>query len=144
MAGVIGLIGASSQNLSAEIAWVLVFPAFQRSYVTSQFSALSSSPHLNPGVADAKASAFGACNGRRTLRISATAKRMGLKEEALLRWTMVSPESGEGHGPGIHSVLDQGGRVRHSVSFAICADDWRTGREHTVATNTPQILSERM
>jgi len=29
MAGVIGLINASVQNLSAEIGWVLAFPAFQ-------------------------------------------------------------------------------------------------------------------
>jgi len=35
LAGVVRLIGASAQNLSAEITWVLVFPAFQRTYVTS-------------------------------------------------------------------------------------------------------------
>ena len=35
LAGVIGLIHASSVNLSAEVTWVLVFPAFQRTYVAS-------------------------------------------------------------------------------------------------------------
>ena len=35
LAGVIGLIHVSPVNLSAEVAWVLVFLAFQRTYVAS-------------------------------------------------------------------------------------------------------------
>jgi len=35
MGGVIGLINALAENLSPEISWVVVFPAFQRTYVAS-------------------------------------------------------------------------------------------------------------
>jgi RimJ/RimL family protein N-acetyltransferase len=34
-AGVIGLFGASPTNLSVEIAWIVVFPEFQCTHVTS-------------------------------------------------------------------------------------------------------------
>ncbi|KAH9052651.1 acyl-CoA N-acyltransferase [Lactarius vividus] len=142
MAGVIGLINASSQNLSAEIAWVLVFPAFQRTYVTSnaigimlQYALELPSPEPVPGRGVRRGLGF-----RRVQWTAhsankpshAAAMRMGLKEEGTLRWTIVLHEGAEGHGIPLRTGDPLSPRPgRHSVLFAVCADDWENGgREH--------------
>ncbi|KAI9439418.1 hypothetical protein BJY52DRAFT_1206940 [Lactarius psammicola] len=142
MAGVIGLINASAENLSAEIAWVLVFPAFRRTYVTSsaigillQYTLELSSPSLNPGYSARRGLGFRrvqwtAPSENKTSQ--ATATRMGLKEEGVLRWTWVLLEGTEGHGILLRDGDPLSPRPgRHSVLFALCADDWESGgREH--------------
>ncbi|KAF8269110.1 hypothetical protein EI94DRAFT_1038266 [Lactarius quietus] len=140
MAGVIGLINAYATQLCAEIAWVLVFPAFRRTYVGSnaigillQYTLELPSPPPRPGVR--RGLGF-----RRVQWMAHTANkssqapalRMGLKEEGVMRWTWVLPEGVEGNGIPIRArdpLSPQPGR--HSVLFALCADDWENGgREH--------------
>ena len=140
MAGLIGLIDASEKNLSAEIAWVIVFPAFQRTYVTSnavgillQYTLELPSP--DPGSGRRRGLGF-----RRVQWTAhsenkpshAAARRMGLKDEGIQRWTNVLHEGGEGNGIPLRAGDPLSPRSgRHSALFAICADDWESGgREH--------------
>jgi RimJ/RimL family protein N-acetyltransferase len=102
LAGVIGLMDASPANLSAEIAWVLVYPAFQRTYVASNAIGLLLRYCLElPSNLQAPGLGF-----RRVQWVThlangasrAAAERMGFKEEGVLRWVWVIPEGMEGNG----------------------------------------------
>ncbi|KAI0294617.1 acyl-CoA N-acyltransferase [Multifurca ochricompacta] len=137
VAGLIGLINASPTNLSVEFAWVLVFPEFQRTYVTSNAVGLLLQYCLELPTASPKP-------GLGLRRVQWTthtlneasynaAKRMGLKEEGVLRWTLVLPEGKEGHGIPIREgdprICNPG---QDSIMLSFCADDWENGGREEV------------
>ena len=141
MAGVIGLVNADPDNLSAEIAWVLVFPAFQRTYVTSNAVGIVLQYALELPVPDPARGARRRGLGFRRVQWTthmankpsrAVAIRMGLQEEGVLRWTWVLHEGADGNGIPLRNGDPLSPRPgRHSVLFALCADDWENGgREH--------------
>jgi len=135
-AGVIGLLNTSPTNLSAEIAWVLVFPEFQRTYVTTNAVGLllryclelPSAPQ-RPGLGFRRVQWTTHMANRASL---VTAQRMGFKEEGVQRWTWVLPEGMEGNGIALRDGDPESTRPgRHSVVLSLCADDWESdGREH--------------
>jgi len=137
LAGVIGLLHTSTTNLSAEIAWVLVFPAFQRTYVTTNAVGLllryclelPSAPQQRPGLGLRRVQ-WTTHLANRASRM--TAQRMGFKEEGVLRWTWVLPEGMEGNGIALWDGDPESARPgRHSVVLSLCADEWESGgREH--------------
>ena len=136
MAGVIGLLHASTTNLSAEMAWVLVFPAFQRTYVTTNAVGLLLRYCLElpgapqrPGLGLRRVQWTTHAANEASRR---TARRMGFREEGVLRWTWVLPEGMEGNGIGLREGDPEGGRLgRDSAVLSVCADDWESGtREH--------------
>ena len=125
-AGLIGLVNASPANLSVEIAWVLVFPERQRTYVTSNAIGILLQYCLElprhperPGLGMRRVvwTAHGE-NGAS----QAAAKRMGFKEEGVKRWAYVMPEGMEGNGIALRDGDPEPGR--HSVVFSVCGDDW--------------------
>ena len=137
-AGVIGLFGASPTNLSIEIAWIVVFPEFRRTYVTSNAVGLilnyclelpSAPPeHRGLGFRRVQWSAH-----PENLPSIALAKRMGFKEEGLLRWTwVVPPQIVDGNGIPLRDGDPKSPSPgRHSAVLSLCADDWENGgREH--------------
>ncbi|KAH9168533.1 acyl-CoA N-acyltransferase [Lactarius sanguifluus] len=138
MAGVIGLINASPENLSIEIAWVVVFPAFQRTYVASNaigimlqyaFELPSPGPGVRRGLGFRRVQ-WTAHSANKPSHAAAT--RMGLKQEGVLHWSWVLHEGAEGHGIPLRTGDPLSPRPgRHSALFALCADDWENGgREH--------------
>jgi RimJ/RimL family protein N-acetyltransferase len=137
MAGVIGLIRTSPANLSVEIGWAVVFPAFQRTYVTTNAVGLLLRYCLDLPIPGAARPGLGF---RRVQWVThtanrpsqAAAKRIGFKEEGVLRWTMVLPEGTEGNGIPVRDGDPLSGRPgRHSMMLSLCADDWENGgREH--------------
>ncbi len=130
--GMIGLVRASPANLSAEIAWAVVFPEFQRTYVTSNAVGillkycleLPSNPQ-RPGLGLRRVQWTAHTDNRPS---HAAAKRMGFKEEGVLRWSYVIPEGFEGNGialrDGDPESLKPG---RNSLVFSLCADVGRAG-----------------
>jgi len=125
LAGLIGLKNTSPANLSAEIGWILVFPAFQRTYVTSNAIGLvlhyclelPSAPK-RPGLGLQRVQWTTHTDNEASRR---AAKRMGFREEGVLRWSWVIRE-GDPKSP-------QAGR--NSAILSLCADDWENGgREH--------------
>ncbi|KAH9976523.1 acyl-CoA N-acyltransferase [Russula compacta] len=124
-AGVIGVVNASPLQLSVEIAWVVVFPAFQRTYVTTNAVGLllnyclelPSAPE-RPGLGFRRAQWTAHVENERS-RVAA--KRMGFKEEAVMRWIYLEVEE------VVRNVGD-------SVMLSFCAEDWeKGGREHVRA-----------
>jgi len=141
-AGLIGLMNTSPANLSIEIGWILVFPAFQRTYVTSNAIGLVlhyclelPSAAKRPGLGFRRVQWTTHTDNEASCR---TAKRMGFKEEGVLRWSWVLPEGYEGNGISVREgdpKRTQAGR--NSAVLSICADDWENGvREHVVGLMT--------
>jgi RimJ/RimL family protein N-acetyltransferase len=136
LAGVIGLFFTSPENLSVEIGWVLVFPEFQRTYVTTNAVGLllryclelPSASH-RPGLGFRRVQWTAHAANRAS---QGAAQRMGFKEEGVLRWTWVIPEGKEGNMIALRDGDPKSTRPgRHSVMFSLCADDWESGgREH--------------
>ncbi|KAH9954578.1 acyl-CoA N-acyltransferase [Russula dissimulans] len=136
LAGLIGLMNTSPANLSAEIGWILVFPAFQRTYVTSNAIGLvlhyclelPSGPQ-RPGLGFRRVQWTTHTDNEASRR---AAKRMGFREEGELRWSWVLPEGYEGNGIALREGDPKSPRAgRNSAVFSLCADDWENGgREH--------------
>jgi RimJ/RimL family protein N-acetyltransferase len=103
IAGVIRLLRTSPTDLSTEIGWVLTFPAFQRTFVTSNAAGILlryclSTPddESYPGLGLRRVQWF--ADARNAPSIAA-AMRLGFKMEGMLRWERVLPEgSTVGHG----------------------------------------------
>jgi RimJ/RimL family protein N-acetyltransferase len=138
LAGVVSLINTLPESLRAEIAWLVVFPEFRRSYVTDNAVGLllnyclelpDPPPGCRPGLGFRRVEWAGQTENRPSLTV---AKRMGFKEECLSRWTWVLPEGAEGNGIPIRDGDPMSTRSgRHSVIFSFCVDDWESGgREH--------------
>jgi RimJ/RimL family protein N-acetyltransferase len=137
MAGLIGLIRTSRENLCTEIGWIIVFPAFQRTYVTTNAIGLLLRYCLDLPVPGAVRPGLGFRRVQWTThtaneRSRTAAVRMGFKEEGILRWTGVLPEGAEGNGIPLRDGDPMSGRLgRDSVMLSVCADDWEKGlREH--------------
>ena len=139
MAGVIGLLDTSAHNLSVEIGWVVVFPAFQRTYVTSNAVGILLRYSLELPSPDSGRGGLGFRRVQWTAHAKnepshAVARRMGMKEECVVRWALVMEEGAEGHGIALRDGDPLGTRPgRHNMVFSLCADDWENGgREHVL------------
>jgi len=141
MAGVIALIKASPANLSAEIGWVIVFPAFQRRHVASNAVALLLRYCLElPSDSDSESGSADAAVGLGLRRVQwfahaeneasrRTALHMGFREEGTLRWERVIAPGKVGNGIPVRDGDPLGGArpSRHSVVLSLCVDDWEEG-----------------
>ncbi|KAI0041556.1 acyl-CoA N-acyltransferase [Auriscalpium vulgare] len=129
LAGIIGLLRTSAPNLCTEIGPVIIFPAYQGTYVGANAVGLilnyclelptASPPGLGLRRVQWTANPINAPSVR-------AAQRLGLKMEGTMRWAMVLPDGKEGKQP---RDGDPAGRKpgRDSVLLAICADDWEAG-----------------
>ncbi|SRR6266478_1445584 len=137
-AGMISLVNTDPENLRTEIAWVLVFPEFRHSYVTNNAVGLllnyclelpDPQPGRRCGLGFRRVEWSGHTENQSSITV---AKRMGFKEECLMRWTWVLLEGAEGNGIPLRDGDPMSARSgRHSVMFSLCADDWESGgREH--------------
>jgi RimJ/RimL family protein N-acetyltransferase len=137
-AGVISLVNTLHTDLRTEIAWVVVFPEFRRSYVTNNAVGLllnyclelpNPPPGRRRGLGFRRVEWTGHTENQSSLTV---AKRLGFKEECLLRWTWVLPKGMEGNGIPLRDGDPMSSNPgRHTVVFSFCADDWENGgREH--------------
>jgi RimJ/RimL family protein N-acetyltransferase len=130
MAGMIGLVHHSIQNLSTEIGPVVILPQFQRTHVCTNAVGIMMRYCLELPSAGGL--------GFRRLQWSAdvlnlasvkVAERMGFVREGILRWSWVLPEGKEGKKS--REGDPSSGLGRDSVLLAVCWDDWEGGvREH--------------
>ncbi|KAF7313928.1 Glycoside hydrolase family 1 protein [Mycena chlorophos] len=131
LAAVIGLLNASTQNLSAELGFVITFPAFQGTHVTRCGAALLLRLVLGlpaEGGLGLRRAVWQANSGNeRSIRV---AERMGFKREALLRWDRALRPGKEASGNG-KAVREGDPRPeavgRDTVVLGACWDDWEGG-----------------
>jgi len=134
MAGIIGLIFTSEPNLSTEIGWVVVFPAFQRTYVTS--NAVGTLLRFCLEVPTAPMPGLGLrrvqwTTNIRNLTSARTAEKMGFKREGTIRWTYTLAEGKEGDAPREGDPKPNSAR-RDSAMLSMCCDDWENGARESV------------
>jgi len=139
LAGVVALVNTSPANLRTEIAWLVVFPEFRRTYVTDNAVGLllnyclelpNPPPGRGRGLGFRRVEWAGHTESRSSLSV---AERMGFKEECLLRWAWVLPEGAEGNGIPLRDGDPMSTKPgRHTVMFSFCADDWESGGRERV------------
>ena len=127
LAGVMGYTNTSEAHLTTEIGFVLTFPRFQRTHVTSHAIGLllhyaldlPSAGGLGLRRVEWRASPLNQASIR-------AAERMGFKRDGYFRWNWVLPE-GKDMGNGLQR-RDGDPRMRNvgrdSVIMGICWDDW--------------------
>jgi len=137
-AGVIALLSSLPMNLSTEIGWLVIFPEFRRSYVTSNAIGLLLNYCLElPDASPGRPRGLGFRRVQWTAHAAnqpslVAAKRMGFKEEGVMRWACVMPEGGEGNMLPLRDGDPLSSRPgRDNSVFSFCSDNWESGgREH--------------
>ncbi|KAH8118069.1 acyl-CoA N-acyltransferase [Phellopilus nigrolimitatus] len=134
-AGIIGFLFTSPQNLSTELGFVLVFPAFQRTHVLSNavglllhYSLNLPSDPVRPGLGLRRVQWQANTRNDKSVR---AAERIGFRCEATMRWYGSLPNGMEGYEPRKSDPLPNR-PGRDSVYLAICWDDWESGVKEKV------------
>ncbi|KAG6901383.1 hypothetical protein C0995_012647 [Termitomyces sp. Mi166 len=130
LAGIIGLLKSSPQNRTIEIGPVIILPAFQRTFVSSNaigalLRYLLDTP-AQGGVGFRRVQWTANTENRASVR---AAERMGFRLEGVERWSWCLP-------PGKEGKAVDGGRGsalgRDSAVLAVCWDDWESGGRELV------------
>jgi RimJ/RimL family protein N-acetyltransferase len=138
MAGTLRLLNANPANLTAEIGWVITFPAFQRTYVTSNAAGillrycLATPDEKHPGLGLRRIQ--WCANSRNEPSIKA-GLRLGFKMEGKLRWERIVAADWKSSGNG--NVIRAGDPApamtsRDSTLLSFCVDDWEDGGRELV------------
>ncbi|KAI0738251.1 acyl-CoA N-acyltransferase [Daedaleopsis nitida] len=138
LAGIVALDDTAPQKLSTEIGFVLVFREFHRTHVAKNMVGLLLRYALNlpsaplPGLGFRRVSWGAHPENAASIGL---AKRMGFKQEGLLRWTWVlsdalSPAGKKGRKGD--AFEDRSGR--DSVVLSVCWDEWEAGTAELVET----------
>ena len=143
LAGSLGLINTEPQNLSTEIGFVTIFPAFQRTYVTSNAVGILLRYCLEvptaprPGLGLRRVQWVAHALNHPSYN---AATRMGFRYEGTIRWHWVLPEGKEGSGSSLREGDPSRGPPRDNKVLSFCADDWENeGREHIERAINRQI-----
>ncbi|KAK7679001.1 hypothetical protein QCA50_017945 [Cerrena zonata] len=138
LAGLIALFGTSVEQLTTEIAFVVTFPAFQRSHVAANAVGVLMKYCLE--VPSATVPGLGLrrvkwhCHPK-NLRSKGFAEKMGFHYEGILRWHCLLSEFFLRDGEPVWRKDDPPGAKnpgRHTVTLSVCWDDWESGVRENV------------
>lgn len=131
LAGLITLIDAAPAALSAEIAWVIILPPFQRTYVATHATGLLLRYCLDlpraapPGLGLRRVQWV---THNRNARSEAAALRLGFAPEGTRRWARVLGRGQEGNGvPPRAGDPRETHMGRGDMTLSLCWDDWEGG-----------------
>ncbi|KAG6845001.1 hypothetical protein H0H87_001773 [Tephrocybe sp. NHM501043] len=129
LAGIIGLLKCIPGNRAVEIGPVIILPAFQRSFVSSNAIGVLLKYLLDVpsegGVGFRRVAWTANPLNQASVR---AAERVGFRQEGTLRWTWCLPSGIKGGMAGEERGNALG---RDSVMLALCWDDWENGgKEH--------------
>lgn len=135
LAGLIGLLNSSLPNLLTEVGFVVIFPPFQRTHVTSNAVGILlkftlNLPSQQPGALGLRRVIWQAnALNKASVRL---AERMGFKLEGILRWDRVLPASKSAVGAGNEKDIRNGDPRKECVGrdtalMGLCWDDWEGG-----------------
>jgi len=136
-AGIIGLLDASPENLSTEIGFVVAFPRYRRTHLTSNMIGLLLQFCLelpeNGGLGLRRVQ--WQANAQNASSVKA-ALRMCFLHEGIKRWERTIPASG-GKPNTVERLPREGDPRRkdfgrHTALLALCWDDWEEGAREKV------------
>lgn len=122
IAGITGFKDTSTDNLSAEIAWVITLPPFQRTHVTTHGIGLL----LHWGFDKLMLRRIQWQANELNERSWKAAEKMGFVNEGVKRWERALPPTKGGIRPREGDPRREWGG-RHTVVLAICWDEWEDG-----------------
>ncbi|KAK0674666.1 acyl-CoA N-acyltransferase [Cercophora samala] len=137
LAGMMSFMDTSPVHLSTEIGCIVIFPEYQRTYVTTNAVglmlryALDSPEQGGIGLRRVqwKTSSANAASAR-------TAERLGFRHEGVLRWHMIFKGGDGKHKVGNGKALPRdspaGDYGRDTVILGLCWDDWEGGAREKV------------
>ena len=137
IAGVLGFINISVQNLSLEIGPLIILPKFQRTFVSANATGLALRYVLDlpsEGGLGFRRVAWTA-NPFNEASVTA-AEKLGFKREGLMRWTWVLPKHLKGY------VVDGArgdGPGRDSVMLSMTWDDWVSGKRDDLTKRMERV-----
>jgi len=137
LAGMMSFTNTSTIHLSTEIGYVLVFPAFHRTHVTTNAVGLmlqfALGGTLQRGLGLRRVQWQTSTMNAASIR---TAERLGFRREAVLRWHIVFKDGVRNHKAGNGRALpagsDEGDLGRDTVVLSLCWDDWEEGGREKV------------
>ncbi|CAL1702905.1 unnamed protein product [Somion occarium] len=137
LAGLISLFDTSAEQLVTEIAFVMIFPAFQRTHVTSNAVGLLMKYCLDvptaspPGLGLRRVQWH--CHSK-NIKSKQLAERVGFRDEGILRWHWVLPKElgADGHVHLRDGDPASGKPGRDTISLSVCWDDWENGGREKV------------
>ncbi|EZF34607.1 hypothetical protein H109_07506 [Trichophyton interdigitale MR816] len=142
LAGIVTYSYASVDNQLLEIAFMVVFPGFQRTHVTTHTVGLMLQYALDPP--DGSDPSKGGLGLRKVLwqtattnaASRATAKKMGFEQEGILRWDRVFHDAvqrkKQGNGKEMPAHADKKAVGRDTVYCGLCWDEWEDGKRRMV------------
>ncbi|OJT15662.1 hypothetical protein TRAPUB_5490 [Trametes pubescens] len=136
LAGLVGLINTSAQNLQMEPGWIMVFPNFQHTHVAKEMIAASLRYILQlptqspPGLGFRRAQWIANALNKPSVGL---AERMGFKREGTLRHIVVLPEENTAYGnKGRPGDPFEKQTSRDTAILSLCWDDWENGEREKV------------
>jgi RimJ/RimL family protein N-acetyltransferase len=144
-AGMIAYLNTSAANLSTEVGFVIIMPAFQRTHVTSNAVGLLLQYALNlPSEGGLGLRRVQWQTNSPNAASVAVAERMGFRKEALLKWDRVFHGGWETGKAGNNRPMPRRGTAvesgesnkepmgRDTVMLSLCWDDWEEGGKEKV------------
>ncbi|KAL8946579.1 MAG: hypothetical protein Q9222_007041 [Ikaeria aurantiellina] len=129
LAGAIGYLDSSAQNISTEIGFVVTLPPFQRTHVTSNAGGLMLQYALDSpedGGLGLRRVQWQAHDGNQASKKAA--ERMGFKYEGVSRWNRIFKDRVKrgkiGNGRGVPKGAEEGDVGRDTATYAMCWDNW--------------------
>ena len=135
LVGVIALIRTEPSNLSTEIGFVIILPAYQRTYVTSNAVGillrycLELPDATRPGLGLRRVQWVADPSNHPSYN---AAVRMGFRYEGTSRWRLVIHEGKEGNGSPLRVGDPSKCPSGDSKLLSFCADDWEGGGRENV------------
>ncbi|THH00572.1 hypothetical protein EW026_g1992 [Hermanssonia centrifuga] len=139
LAGALGLFYTSADHLSSEIAYVVIFPAYQRTHVASNAIGVLMRYCLELPTATPQGLGLRRvqwCAHDKNLASARLAERMGFKREGIIRWRWVLPEvlARDGMKPSENDKYPTR-YGRNTLCLSVCWDDWESGVREVVEKN---------
>lgn len=129
VAGVVGLLNTVPENLSTELGIIMVLPAFQRTHVTRTALGLL----LRYCFDELRLRRVQWRTDPENIASIRACERVGFQREGIRRWERVAPPGVPGHAPRKGDPMPNC-TGWHSLTLAICWDDWEERVSEHVAT----------
>ncbi|PPQ70010.1 hypothetical protein CVT25_006092 [Psilocybe cyanescens] len=138
IAGLTGWLHASPQNLSVEIGPVIVFPEFQRTFVSANAIGLLLRHFLDlPAQGGLGFRRLVWCASPLNAASVAAAEKMQFVKEGVTRWLWILPEGKEGGKPV--DGKRGSGEGRDTVVLSLCWDDWEAHARDAVTKRMERV-----